>query len=268
MQNPLARSGMAWWSPPQMLALCRLSPLHTWRAASAVAPTTWAAARCMSSKTGLSSLPSPYAGSKPTGSFPARFTASINPASWTVAIRSSSATGALTVRRRSSTPRSPARRRVRSTRIGDMGWLGPKSYSVSVGSNTTEAGPEHARMRVTLPVSSTRAPSLEPLLVARLTADPRSSTPSHHPAAHGRSFCISGHPWASTSFDAQEPTMDRNLSLITPTGRLTLGNHVGALRRFVEAQDVAPAGECFFGLSDLHALTTPQDPTVLRATIA
>jgi tryptophanyl-tRNA synthetase len=62
--------------------------------------------------------------------------------------------------------------------------------------------------------------------------------------------------------------MDRNLSLITPTGRLTLGNHVGALRRFVEAQDVAPAGECFFGLSDLHALTTPQDPTVLRATIA
>ena len=33
--------------------------------------------------------------------------------------------------------------------------------------------------------------------------------------------------------------MDRNLSLITPTGRLTLGNHLGALRRFVEAQDAA-----------------------------
>jgi len=59
--------------------------------------------------------------------------------------------------------------------------------------------------------------------------------------------------------------MDRNLSLITPTGRLTLGNHLGALRRFVDAQD--DGAPCFFGLSDLHALTTPQDPAVLRATI-
>ena len=62
--------------------------------------------------------------------------------------------------------------------------------------------------------------------------------------------------------------MDRNLSLITPTGQLTLGNHLGALRRFVAAQDSPPAGECFFGLCDLHALTTPQDPAVLRSTIA
>ncbi|MGC4111013.1 MAG: tryptophan--tRNA ligase [Nocardioides sp.] len=61
--------------------------------------------------------------------------------------------------------------------------------------------------------------------------------------------------------------MDRNLSLITPTGQLTLGNHLGALRRFVEAQDSPTSGECFFGLCDLHALTTPQDPAVLRATI-
>jgi tryptophanyl-tRNA synthetase len=62
--------------------------------------------------------------------------------------------------------------------------------------------------------------------------------------------------------------MDRTLSLITPTGRLTLGNHLGALRRFVAAQDAATSpDECFFGLSDLHALTTPQDPAVLRATI-
>jgi tryptophanyl-tRNA synthetase len=63
--------------------------------------------------------------------------------------------------------------------------------------------------------------------------------------------------------------MDRNLSLITTTGRLTLGNHLGALRRFVAAQDAAPSPyDCFFGLADLHALTTPQDPAVLRSTIA
>ena len=66
--------------------------------------------------------------------------------------------------------------------------------------------------------------------------------------------------------------MDRNLSLITPTGRLTLGNYLGALRRFVAAQDAVTLGhggadDCFFGLSDLHALTTPQDPDVLRSTI-
>jgi tryptophanyl-tRNA synthetase len=62
--------------------------------------------------------------------------------------------------------------------------------------------------------------------------------------------------------------MDRNLSLITPTGHLTLGNHLGALRRFVAAQDTAATpADCFFGLSDLHALTTPQDPAVLRATV-
>ena len=62
--------------------------------------------------------------------------------------------------------------------------------------------------------------------------------------------------------------MDRTLSLITPTGRLTLGNHLGALRRFAAAQDAAASpDDCYFGLSDLHALTTPQDPAVLREAV-
>jgi tryptophanyl-tRNA synthetase len=59
--------------------------------------------------------------------------------------------------------------------------------------------------------------------------------------------------------------MDRSLSLITPTGRLTLGNLLGALRGMVAAQDTA---DCFFGVSDLHALTTPQDPAALREATA
>jgi tryptophanyl-tRNA synthetase len=58
--------------------------------------------------------------------------------------------------------------------------------------------------------------------------------------------------------------MDRSLSLITPTGHLTLGNLLGALRGMVAAQD---AGDCFFGISDLHAMTTPHDPATLRAAI-
>ena len=53
----------------------------------------------------------------------------------------------------------------------------------------------------------------------------------------------------------------RDLSGITPSGRLTLGNHLGALRRFVERQDEV---EGYYFVSDLHALTTPQDPVRLR----
>ena len=59
--------------------------------------------------------------------------------------------------------------------------------------------------------------------------------------------------------------MSRRLSLLTPSGRLTLGNLLGALRPMRAAQDDA---ECFYGLSDLHALTTPRSPDALRAAIA
>ncbi|MCF6378729.1 tryptophan--tRNA ligase [Nocardioides KLBMP 9356] len=55
----------------------------------------------------------------------------------------------------------------------------------------------------------------------------------------------------------------RDLSGITPSGRLTLGNHLGALRRFVERQDEV---EGYYFVSDLHALTLPQDPARLRET--
>jgi len=59
--------------------------------------------------------------------------------------------------------------------------------------------------------------------------------------------------------------MDRSLSLITPTGHLTLGNLLGALRGMASAQET---GDCFYGVSDLHAMTTPHDPAVLRAAVA
>jgi len=59
--------------------------------------------------------------------------------------------------------------------------------------------------------------------------------------------------------------MDRSLSLITPTGHLTLGNLLGALRGMVAGQE---AGDCFYGVSDLHAMTTPHHPAALREAIA
>jgi tryptophanyl-tRNA synthetase len=58
------------------------------------------------------------------------------------------------------------------------------------------------------------------------------------------------------------PTAPRRLSLLTPSGHLTLGNLLGALRGMVAAQD---SGACFFGISDLHAMTTGHDPQALRS---
>ncbi|MCQ2772456.1 MAG: tryptophan--tRNA ligase [Bacilli bacterium] len=56
--------------------------------------------------------------------------------------------------------------------------------------------------------------------------------------------------------------MERILSGIKPTGQLTLGNYIGALRHFKDFQD---NGEVFIFIADLHALTLPIDPEVLRS---
>ncbi|MFC4783135.1 tryptophan--tRNA ligase [Nocardioides sp. MAHUQ-72] len=52
----------------------------------------------------------------------------------------------------------------------------------------------------------------------------------------------------------------RRLSLLTPSGRLTLGNLLGALRPMAQDQD-----DAYYGLSDLHAMTTAHDPGRLRS---
>ncbi|WP_017933178.1 tryptophan--tRNA ligase [Nocardioides sp. Iso805N] len=54
------------------------------------------------------------------------------------------------------------------------------------------------------------------------------------------------------------------LSLITPSGRLTLGNLLGALRPMAAA--AGPSS--YFGVADLHALTTPHSPALLRSRVA
>ena len=53
----------------------------------------------------------------------------------------------------------------------------------------------------------------------------------------------------------------RILSGIKPTGNLTLGNYIGALKHFKDFQD---SGEVFIFIADLHALTLPIDPEVLN----
>ena len=55
--------------------------------------------------------------------------------------------------------------------------------------------------------------------------------------------------------------MKRSLSGIKPTGNLTLGNYIGALKNFKKFQDDY---ENFIFIADLHALTLPIDPGELR----
>lgn len=58
--------------------------------------------------------------------------------------------------------------------------------------------------------------------------------------------------------------MKRILSGIKPTGELTLGNYIGAIKRFVELQQSMPEDEFYLFIADLHAITVPQDTAELR----
>ena len=55
--------------------------------------------------------------------------------------------------------------------------------------------------------------------------------------------------------------MDNILSGIKPTGQLTLGNYIGAIKNFVKVQN---EGESFLFIADLHALTLPIEAETLR----
>ncbi len=56
----------------------------------------------------------------------------------------------------------------------------------------------------------------------------------------------------------------RIYSAIQPSGMLTLGNYLGALRNWVAMQDEY---ECIYTVADLHAITVRQEPAKLRKQI-
>ena len=56
--------------------------------------------------------------------------------------------------------------------------------------------------------------------------------------------------------------MARSLSLTVPSGHLTLGNLLGAIRHWVADQR---GTDSLYGVADLHALTTEHDPAAVRA---
>ncbi len=54
------------------------------------------------------------------------------------------------------------------------------------------------------------------------------------------------------------------LSCIQPSGMLTLGNYLGALKNWLNMQDEF---DCTFAVADLHAITVRQEPAKLRSQI-
>lgn len=57
--------------------------------------------------------------------------------------------------------------------------------------------------------------------------------------------------------------MDKKIILsgLQPSGIMTLGNYLGAIKNWVKLQEEY---ECLFMIADMHALTVPQDPVKLR----
>ncbi|MEE0858207.1 MAG: tryptophan--tRNA ligase [Acutalibacteraceae bacterium] len=53
-------------------------------------------------------------------------------------------------------------------------------------------------------------------------------------------------------------------SAIQPTGTITLGNYLGALKNWIKLQDDF---NCIYALADLHAITVRQEPAKFRANI-
>ena len=61
--------------------------------------------------------------------------------------------------------------------------------------------------------------------------------------------------------------MKRLLSGIQPTGVVTLGNYLGAIKNFVKLQNELEDIDFLVFIADLHAITVPQNKTELRKNI-
>ena len=61
--------------------------------------------------------------------------------------------------------------------------------------------------------------------------------------------------------------MKRLISGIQPTGVITLGNYLGAIKNFVKLQNELEDIDFLVFIADLHAITIPQDPVLLRKNI-
>lgn len=61
------------------------------------------------------------------------------------------------------------------------------------------------------------------------------------------------------------PSGSTVFSLVQPTGKLHLGNYLGAIRNWREiCHTESPSSKYIFGIADLHAITVPQNPQTLK----
>ncbi len=58
--------------------------------------------------------------------------------------------------------------------------------------------------------------------------------------------------------------MEKILTGLQPTGALTLGNYIGAIRQMIKYQDMY---DSYIFVADMHAITVPQEPNTLRKNI-
>ena len=62
----------------------------------------------------------------------------------------------------------------------------------------------------------------------------------------------------------EENAKKKVLSCIQPSGMLTLGNYIGALKNWLNMQEEF---DCTYAVADLHAITVRQEPAKLRQQI-
>lgn len=60
---------------------------------------------------------------------------------------------------------------------------------------------------------------------------------------------------------AQAPRKPVIFSAIQPSGSITLGNYLGALKNWIALQD---GYDAIYALADLHTITVRQDPATFR----
>ena len=83
----------------------------------------------------------------------------------------------------------------------------------------------------------------------------------HGHQIHG--FCFKSNFVCSPLF--QKDAVKRIFSGIQPTGIPHLGNYLGAIESWVRLQDEHDS--VLYSIVDLHSITVPQDPTILRQSI-
>lgn len=73
-----------------------------------------------------------------------------------------------------------------------------------------------------------------------------------------KQICPEGLPQSEDNKMTETTFTPRVFSGIQPSGGLTLGNYLGAIKRFVTMQD--EVAESIYCMVDLHAITVWQDP--------